>query len=148
MRQLSVILCLALVPWFAVAENEMTEREKVVGIGGLFFRAEAPTDLANWYEEHLGISLVPSDYDTPPWTQEAGPTVFAPFHKGTEYFGDETKMWMVNFRVKDLDRMVEQLRQADIEVKVDPEVHPNGRFARLYDPEGNPIELWEPSEAE
>jgi predicted enzyme related to lactoylglutathione lyase len=53
---------------------------------------------------------------------------------------------MINFRVRSLDAMVAQLRAADIEVKVDPETYPNGRFARLHDPEGNPIELWEPKE--
>jgi predicted enzyme related to lactoylglutathione lyase len=51
---------------------------------------------------------------------------------------------MINFRVSDLDAMVKQLRAAGIEVKVNPEQYPNGRFARLHDPEGNPIELWEP----
>lgn len=120
--------------------------EKVSGIGGLFFRAEAPTELAQWYEEHLGVSLVPADYETQPWTQEAGPTVFAPFHKDTTYFGDKSQAWMVNFRVSDLDKMIEQLRSANIEVTVDPESQPNGRFARLHDPEGNPIELWEPAQ--
>ncbi|MNL18893.1 Glyoxalase-like domain protein [compost metagenome] len=57
-------------------------------------------------------------------------------------------MWMVNFRVDDLDAMTEQLRAAGIEVTADPKTYPNGRFARLYDPEGNPIELWQPNPAE
>ena len=60
----------------------------------------------------------------------------------TDYFPAE-KQWMFNFRVSDLDAMLKQLRDADIEVKLDPEIHPNGRFARLSDPEGNAIELWE-----
>lgn len=118
--------------------------EKVTGIGGLFFRAQDPAALARWYEEHLGIDPVPSDYDHPPWQQQAGPTVFAPFQEDTEYFGNRKNMWMVNFRVRDLDAMVIQLRSAGIDVEVDPEQYPNGRFARLYDPEGNPIQLWEP----
>jgi len=118
--------------------------ERVTGIGGLFFRAKNPTATAQWYKEHLGVDLVPADYDQKPWLQEAGPTVFAPFPEESEYFGDARKNWMINFRVSDLDAMVKQLRAANTEVSVDPEKYPNGRFARLHDPEGNPIELWEP----
>lgn len=65
----------------------------------------------------------------------------------TKYFGDLQKVWMVNFRVRDLDRMAAQLQAAGIEIKVDPQSYPIGRFARLHDPEGNPIELWEPSKS-
>lgn len=90
------------------------------------------------------MTLTPTSYDEPPWQQEAGPTVFNPFPADTSYFGDPARAWMVNFRVRDLDAMVAQLRRADIEVAVDAENYPNGRFARLHDPEGNPIELWEP----
>lgn len=126
------------------ATEEPAAKETVTGIGGLFFRAENPGALAEWYEEHLGVSLVPTNYKQKPWTQESGPTVFAPFDEGTEYFGNPLKVWMVNFRVRNLDVMVTQLRAAGIEVEVDPQQYPNGRFARLYDPEGNPIELWEP----
>ncbi|WOJ93949.1 VOC family protein [Congregibacter variabilis] len=118
--------------------------EKVTGIGGLFFRADSSKELAVWYEKHLGVSVVPSDYEQQPWMQESGPTVFAPFDKETDYFGNAKKVWMINFRVRDLDKMVAQLGDAGVEVKVDPQLYPNGRFARLYDPEGNPIELWEP----
>jgi glyoxylase I family protein len=117
---------------------------RVTGIGGLFFRAKNPEAMAQWYKEHLGIELVPSDYNQKPWSQEAGPTVFAPFPADSEYFGDAAKQWMINFRVSNLDGMVGQLRAAGITVTVDQEKYPNGRFARLHDPEGNPIELWEP----
>ena len=119
--------------------------EKVTGIGGLFFRAKDPAALAAWYEEHLGVSRVPTDYDTPPWGQEAGPTVFAPFSANTDYFGRPEQAWMVNFRVADMDAMAAQLEAAGIAVERDLEEYPNGRFARVYDPEGNPIELWEPA---
>ena len=137
-------LCLTLLLTLSVLGQEQAEKQKVLGIGGLFFRAENPAVLAKWYEEHLGIPLVPTSYDQQPWAQQAGPTVFAPFSQNTDYFGDQQNEWMVNFRVSDLDAMVSQLRSAGIEVTVDPENYPNGRFARLYDPEGNPIELWEP----
>ncbi|MGD2131582.1 MAG: VOC family protein [Maricaulaceae bacterium] len=119
--------------------------EKVTGIGGVFFRAQDPDALAQWYLDNLGVDRVPSDYDTPAWRQAAGETVFAPFSADTEYFGRSEQQWMVNFRVADLDAMIAQLRANGNEVTVDSEVYPNGRFARTHDPEGNPIELWEPA---
>jgi len=118
--------------------------QRVAGIGGFFFRAEDPAALSRWYLDHLGIDPVPADYGERSWSQEAGPTVFAPFPKDTDYFGTAGKQWMINLRVADLEAMAAQLRAAGIEVKIDPETYPNGRFARLYDPEGNPIELWQP----
>ncbi len=118
--------------------------EKVTGIGGIFFRAADPASLSKWYLDHLGVRPVPANYDEPSWQQEAGPTVFAPFPRDTTYFGKQSQAWMINFRVRDLDAITAQLRAAGIEVKVDPQTYPNGRFARLHDPEGNPIELWEP----
>lgn len=142
LRAVLVLILAASSP--AIATDEETAMEKVTGIGGLFFRSEDPNSLAAWYEQHLGVSMVPSSYDEQPWTQEAGPTVFAPFDKGSAYFGDPKQVWMINFRVRSLDRMVSQLRASGIEVEVDPEQYPNGRFARLVDPEGNPIQLWEP----
>ena len=111
--------------------------ERVLGIGGLFFRSRNPKDLTKWYQVHLGI-------DQPSWQQAAGPTAFNPFPMDSDYFGSQQQGWMVNFRVRSLDAMVAQLRKSNIEVKVDPENYPYGRFARLHDPEGNPIELWEP----
>jgi len=117
--------------------------EKVTGIGGLFFRAHDPKALGRWYQQHLGISLTPSSYVDSVWQQEAGPTVFAPFEETRDYFGDTQKFWMVNFRVRDLDKMAAQLQAAGIAVKMDPQSYPNGRFARVHDPEGNPIELWQ-----
>lgn len=118
--------------------------ERVSGIGGLFFRAQDATALASWYLQHLGIDLAPQDYGVQPWTQQAGPTVFAPFDADTDYFG-QSQMWMVNFRVRDLDAMAAQLRASGITVEIDPADYPNGKFARLHDPEGNPIELWQPA---
>jgi glyoxylase I family protein len=121
-----------------------TEMEKVTGIGGLFFRAHDPKALGLWYQQHLGISVIPTGPQDSPWQQEAGPTAFAPFKETSGYFGDPSKFWMVNFRVRDLDKMAAQLEAAGIAVKIDPQPYPNGRFARLHDPEGNPIELWQP----
>ena len=129
----------------AAHESEGMQMEKVAGIGGLFFRAHDPKALGDWYQQHLGIALTPTSEGGTVWQQEAGPTAFSPFPETTKYFGDPGKVWMINFRVHNLDKMVAQLRTAGIEVK-DPESYPKiGRFTRLHDPEGNPIELWQPA---
>jgi predicted enzyme related to lactoylglutathione lyase len=122
-----------------------SDLERVNGIGGLFFRARDPEALAEWYQANLGVRKTPESYDDGSWWQERGPTVFAPFEADTDYFGRAESQWMINFRVDDLDAMVAQLEAAGIEVKVATETYPNGRFAHLNDPEGNPIELWEPA---
>ncbi|MFM2042471.1 MAG: hypothetical protein RLY86_1047 [Pseudomonadota bacterium] len=114
----------------------------VTGIGGLFFRARDPAALRHWYLIHLGVGAPEGEFD---WPQQAGPTVFMPFKQDSDYFPAE-KQWMLNLRVTGLDGMVQTLRAGGISVETraewdDPTV---GRFARLYDPEGNAIELWEP----
>jgi len=121
-----------------------TEMETVTGIGGFFFRAKDPKTLGLWYQQHLGILTIPTTSEEHGWQQEAGPTAFAPFAETSDYFGDAHKVWMLNFRVRDLDKMAAQLQAAGIAVKIDPQSYPYGRFARLHDPEGNPIELWQP----
>lgn len=121
------------------------DMERVQGIGGFFFRARDPKALTTWYETNLGVGSVPSEYGRQPWRTTGGATAFAPFKEDTTYFGDRRFQWMINFRVANLDKMVAQLRAKGIAVDVDSEVYPNGRFARLTDPEGNPIQLWQPS---
>ena len=118
--------------------------QRVTGIGGVFFKGTDPAGLARWYEQHLGVTGVGNSYDDPVWIQEKGPTVFAAFgpeHWDSPHLGPSG--WGVNFRVADLDAMVSQLRNAGIDVEVDPELYPNGRFAQLADPEGNPVQLWQ-----
>ncbi len=118
--------------------------EKVQGVGGIFFRAKDPSALAEWYSRHLGVSPAPADMGTPPWITGEGVTVFAPFAADTDYFAAD-RQFMLNFRVRDLDAMVEQLCGAGIEVSREESMAGVGRFARIHDPEGNPIELWEPA---
>ncbi|MGH8929920.1 MAG: VOC family protein [Egibacteraceae bacterium] len=114
--------------------------ERVTGIGGAFFRAKDPLALAHWYRDHLGIDSG-VDGETL-WTQEPGPTVFAPFPPDTAKFSLK-QACMFNFRVRDLDAMLTQLRAAGIVIdKVDD--YEYGRFGWITDPEGNSIELWEP----
>lgn len=116
--------------------------QKVLGIGGVFFRAKDPEALSSWYTDHLGIDIADAV-----WQQSSGPTVFCPFKHDTEYFGRREQQWMINFRVADLDAMVSQLQSRGIDVEMRPDEWDSevGRFARVYDPEGNPIELWEPA---
>ena len=110
---------------------------KATGIGGVLFRARDKKALAEWYETHLGIPGF--------WTQEAGITVFAPFSSDTDYFPAD-KQWMINLRVDDLDGLITALKSAGIavETRAEWDTPETGRFARIHDPEGNQIELWEP----
>lgn len=117
--------------------------QKVQGFGGFFFRAQDPEGLASWYRDHLGIDPAPTNMDMTPWQTEAGVTVFSPFASDTDYFSTD-KTFMLNFRVADLDAMIGQLASAGIEVSDESEMEGIGRFARIHDPEGNAIELWEP----
>ena len=121
--------------------------EHVTGIGGFFFRSRDPGALATWYQERLGVKTVPESYEESPWRQEEGETVFAPFAHDSQMIGPPDHTWMINFRVEDLDAMVDQLRGAGEAVEVDSTRYPNGRFAELRDPEGNGIQLWQPMDA-
>jgi glyoxylase I family protein len=115
---------------------------RVTGIGGIFFRARDPEALAQWYRSHLGITQP----DLAVWMQEAGPTVFSPFSAATDYFSAD-KQWMLNLRVDDLAGMIVTLRAAGISVETRPDWDGDGsygHFARIHDPEGTPIELWQP----
>lgn len=120
--------------------------QKVQGFGGFFFRAANPGLLAAWYEKHLGINPVPTKMEDQPWVSGGGVAVFAPFPADTDYIDDPNKQFMLNFRVADLDAMAEQLEAAGIKVDQRMEMEGIGAFGRIHDPEGNPIELWQPEE--
>jgi predicted enzyme related to lactoylglutathione lyase len=115
----------------------------VNGIGGFFFRAADPDMLRAWYAEHLGVGA--GEYGV--WDTGAGPSVFTPFPGDSDHFAAD-RQWMLNLRVDGLDALVAALAAAGIEVTTNPDwdMPGVGRFARLHDPEGNPIELWEPDD--
>ncbi|TPG09949.1 VOC family protein [Sphingomonas oligophenolica] len=121
----------------------------VHGIGGLFFRARDPDALSTWYRDHLGIGAgcTPDGGDSDPWSwrTEGGPVVFAPFKADTDYFAAD-KQWMLNLRVSGLDALVDSLATKGVatERRAEWDSPETGRFARLHDPDGNAIELWEP----
>ena len=113
---------------------------RVTGLGGVFFRAEDPEALAAWYDTHFGIT------PNGPWPQEAGISVLGLFERDSDYW-PAVRPFMMNFRIEGLDAMIARLREAGVAVEVNPDwdMPEIGRFARVRDPEGNPIELWEPA---
>jgi predicted enzyme related to lactoylglutathione lyase len=118
--------------------------QRVTGIGGVFFRARNPEQLASWYKRQLGIQLAP-DFVGSVFTATADDqTVWSLFPEDTDYFGPRGQQLMVNYRVGDLEAMLVQLREAGAEVDDHVEDSPFGRFGWATDPEGNRFELWEP----
>jgi len=116
--------------------------EHVVGIGGYFIRSADPEGLRAWYRDYLGLDTDEHGL----WRQEPGDTVFAPFPPDTDYFGSPTQQTMLNFRVRDVDAMLAQLRTKGADVAGDAEdMEGVGRFGWVTDPEGNRIELWQPA---
>jgi predicted enzyme related to lactoylglutathione lyase len=121
--------------------------ERVTGIGGVFVRARDPERLREWYAKHLGLDLRPfggavfsaEDEDITVWYAATA---------ADEYFGPPEQRVMVNYRVRDLDAMLAQLRAAGVPTDDRVEVSAHGRFGWATDPEGNRLELWQPPEGE
>jgi predicted enzyme related to lactoylglutathione lyase len=122
---------------------------KAMCVGGVFLRARDPKALSKWYETNLGIDRRVSDealtFDGP---ESAGMTVFAHFPADTPYFGEGPQQAMVNFRVDDLNGLLAQLEAAGVRIDPKREDYDYGRFAWIWDPEGNRVELWEPKPPE
>ena len=125
---------------------------RVTGIGGVFLRARDPKALAAWYAQNLGIQLNSYGGATFFWTDEVprstGMTAWSIFPADTDYFGpgndSGTQQAMVNYRVDNLDALLEQLEAAGVSIDPRREDYEYGRFAWITDPEGNRIELWQP----
>jgi predicted enzyme related to lactoylglutathione lyase len=117
--------------------------EHVAGIGGVFFRARDPERLRAWYAEHLGVEL--ADWGGQAFVADEGDvTVWSLFSARSDYF-PRKQAAMLNYRVRDLDAMLAQLRAAGVPVEEKVDDDPNGRFGWGTDPEGNRFELWEPA---
>ena len=122
---------------------------RLTGIGGVFFKAQDPKALADWYRDKVGLEIGEDGSVVFAWSDDpqkggTGHTIWGPFDSTTCYFDPSEKPFMINFRVDDLDAMLTQLRDAGVTV-MDAEDHaPYGRFGWFMDPEGNKIELWEP----
>ena len=130
--------------------------EKVTGIGGIFVKADNPTELQKWYQDKLGVPVGENGYTMFHWREadapeKLGQTVWSLFPRETTYFAPSRSSWMVNYRVENLERMLGQLREAGVTIEgelVEGEaVEEYGRFAWVLDPEGNKVELWEPPAA-
>jgi len=121
------------------------DMERVLGLGGVFFKAKDPKALAAWYQQHLGVPIEAGQ--TYGSFESAGPaetTVWSTFPVDTKYFGSGPSPCMFNYRVRDLDAMLTQLRAAGVVVDDRVEDHGYGRFGWATDPEGNRFELWQP----
>jgi catechol 2,3-dioxygenase-like lactoylglutathione lyase family enzyme len=123
--------------------------ERVTGIGGIFFKAQDPGKLLEWYRDHLGLVPGFEDGVTFEWREcetpeRVGHTVWSAFPSTTRYFAPSTASFMINYRVSNLDRMLEQLRRHGVPVDDRIEESEYGRFGWALDPEGNRFELWEP----
>ena len=124
----------------------MSNKQAVLGIGGVFFKAKDPNGLAAWYSEHLGVPVAAGETHAP-FSEERAETVWATFPRDTKYFGPGASSLMINYRVADLDAMLVQLRAAGAAVDEKIEESVFGRFGWAMDPEGNRFELWQPPKA-
>jgi len=122
---------------------------KITGIGGVFFKSTGDkTELAEWYRKHLGMPLESFGGAVLRWPDDTandrGITVWHVASNDSKWFSPSTSSFMVNYRVDDLDELLEQLRAGGVKIIQGPESHENGKFAWIMDPDGNKIELWEP----
>jgi predicted enzyme related to lactoylglutathione lyase len=122
--------------------------KKVTGIGGIFFKCKDPNKVKEWYQTHLGIENSPyganfewRDVEDP---TEKGSTQWSPFGDDTQYFQPSQKDFMINYRVENLEALVNELKQSDVVILDDIETYEYGKFIHILDGEGNKIELWEP----
>ncbi len=124
--------------------------KRVTGIGGVFFKCENPQNMLDWYNKHLGISPV-GETGVFEWRQNGNPkeyghTIWGPFENTTKYFHPSDKDFMINYRVENLEAVLEQLEKEGVKVVGEIEKYEYGKFGWIMDPEGNKIELWEPND--
>ena len=125
--------------------------KRVTGIGGIFFKSTYPKKTKEWYAKHLGFGL--EQYGTQfEWgkldaPEEKGSTVWSPFKQDTKYMEPSQKEFMINYRVENLEALIEELKKEGVTITDELDVQSYGKFIHIMDPEGNKIELWEPSEA-
>lgn len=124
--------------------------KRVIGIGGIFFKAKNPKKLAAWYKEHLGLPIDDSyggytfDWKKDKQRPDKGYSIWSPFKEDTEYLNPSKKDFMFNFIVDDLEALLKVLESEGIEQEGDMEASEFGKFAWIMDPEDNKVELWEP----
>lgn len=132
--------------------NAPQKMKKVTGIGGIFFKCKDPNKMKEWYKIHLGLDT--DQYGTNfEWHQGAdstkkGFTQWSPFSETTKYFQPSEKDFMINYRVENLEALVEELKKEGVTITDKIETFEYGKFVHIMDPEGNKIELWEPNDIE
>jgi predicted enzyme related to lactoylglutathione lyase len=128
--------------------SNTAKMKKVTGIGGIFFKCKDPKKLKEWYKTHLGFDT--NDYGANfEWREDAdstkkGSTAWSPFAETTKYFDPSTKDYMINYRVENLEALVEQLKNEGVTIVDKIEASDYGKFVHIIDGEGNKVELWEP----
>jgi len=126
--------------------------KKVTGVGGIFFKCDNPDKMNQWYQQHLGLQT--DGWGTNfEWRQADHPdkkgfTQWSPFEKSSTYFGSPDQQCMINYRVENLEVLLEQLRKDGVEIVDEIEEHDYGKFVHILDAEGNRVELWEPNDEE
>lgn len=134
---------------FTAQNNSNNKMKKVTGIGGIFFKSKDPKKLTEWYEKHLGLDTNPYGamfewYEEPDSTKKAQ-TQWAAFNENTKYFEPSAKEFMINYRVENLEALVEELKKENVIIVDNVETYDYGKFIHILDAEGNKIELWEPT---
>lgn len=122
--------------------------KKVTGIGGIFFKCKDPEAINEWYKTNLGFNT--TQYGTSfEWREEdsdkKGLTQWNPFKETTQYFEPSEKQFMINYRVDNLEALIEELKKANVTILDELATYDYGKFIHILDPEGNKIELWEPA---
>lgn len=126
--------------------------KKVTGIGGIFFKCKDPKQMREWYKVHLGLQT--NAYGAVfEWRQGAdttrkGFTQWSPFSEKTQYFAPSAKDFMINYRVENLEALLQELKRSGVTVVDTIETYDYGKFVHIMDPENNKIELWEPNDLE
>ena len=123
--------------------------KRVTGLGGIFFKSKEPKELTSWYDKHLGLNFGKNTWSTFKWRERDNPdqigrTEFSVFSATTDYYAPSNSPFMFNFRVENLEQLIEILRGEGVTIVGDIEVYEYGKFGWILDPEGNKIELWEP----
>lgn len=157
MKKIIFVLCIlaSFMLGFAfksATENESDDFKRVTGIGGIFFKCKDPKKMRAWYKDHLGLNT--NEYGAVfEWYQGAdnakkGFSQWSPFSEKTKYFQPSEKDFMINYRVQNLEKLVDALKKENVTVVDTIETYEYGKFVHIMDVEGNKIELWEPNDIE
>ena len=123
-------------------------KKRVTGIGGIFFKTRDPIAVKNWYNKHLGFKT--DQWGSTFWWKDKNgndcSTQWSPFKEDTDHFAPSEKEFMMNFRVENLEELLQELKEEGVEVIGKMESHEEGKFGWVMDPEGNKVELWEPND--